>query len=82
VGVARQAVEALLTVYEVAPVDAGVLRAALSMEGADLEDGVSAAAAVTSHCDGLVTRDPKGFRGCPIPVIDPATALAWLAVEP
>jgi predicted nucleic acid-binding protein len=79
---ARQAVEALLTVYDVAPVDSGVLRAALALEWSDLEDAVGAAAAVANACDAIVTRDPGGFRGCSIAVIDPGTALAWLDVEP
>lgn len=80
--VARQAVEALLTVYEVAPVDDAVLRSALALDWRDLEDAVGAAAAVANGCDALVTRDQEGFRGCPIPVIDPRTALAWLTVGP
>lgn len=81
-GMAREAVEALLAVYEVAPVDGAVLRSALALDWPDLEDAVGAAAAVANNCDALVTRDLEGFRGCPIPVIDPGTALAWLTVEP
>ena len=73
--IARQAVEGLLTVYEVAPVDGTVLRTAVALEWPDLEDAVGAAAGVANGCDALVTRDPRGFRGCPIPVIDPRTAL-------
>lgn len=80
--VARQAVEALLTVYEVAPVDDAVLRGALAFDWRDLEGAVGAAAAVVSHCDAVVTRDADGFLGCPLPVIDPGTALAWLTVAP
>jgi len=80
--IARQAIEALLTVYEVAPVDDAVLRSALAFDCRDLEDAVGAAAAVANNCDALVTRDQAGFRGCPILVIDPGTALAWLTVEP
>lgn len=80
--VARQAIEALLTVYDVAPVDRAVLRAALALASSDLEDAVGAAAAAASNCDAIVTRDPDGFRDCPVAVIDPGTALAWLSVEP
>jgi predicted nucleic acid-binding protein len=80
--IARQAVEALLPVYEVAPIDGAVLRNALALDWPDLEDAVGAAAAAPDSCDALVTRDQKGFRQCGIPVIDPGTALAWLTVEP
>jgi len=80
--VAGQAVEGVLSVYDVAPVDGSVLRAALAMQWPDLEDAVSAAAAVAYGCDALVTRDAAGFRNSPIPALDPATALAWLTVEP
>lgn len=80
--VARRAVEALLAVYEVAPIDGAVLRNALALDWPDLEDAVGAAAAAANSCDAVVTRDQEGFRQCGIPVIDPGTALAWLTVEP
>jgi len=79
--VARLAVEALLTVYDVAPVDGALLRAALALDWPDLEDAVGAAAAAASGCDAIVTRNPRDFRACALPVIDAATALAWLTVN-
>ncbi len=78
---ARRGVERLVSVFGVAPVDEDVVKRALSLAWPDFEDAVCAAAAEASTCDALVTRDPKGYPDPPIAVIDPATALRWLAEE-
>jgi len=78
---ARESVGRLLGVFTVAPVDHDVVRRALSLAWPDFEDAVCAAAAEASHCDALVTRDPRGFPNASLPVIDPAAALSWLAPE-
>lgn len=75
---ARRVVEELLSVFRAATVDAQVLRRALALPLTDFEDAVCAACAVSTGCDAIVTRDPAGFRNAPIPVLDPASALAWL----
>lgn len=79
--IARQALETIVHVLEVAPVDGAVIRVALTLAWPDYEDAVCAAAAQTNGCDAIVTRDPKGFPNSPVPVIDPETALAWLMSE-
>ena len=79
--IARQALETIVQVLEVAPVDGAVIQVALTLAWPDYEDAVYAAAAQTSGCDAIVTRDPKGFPNSPVPVIDPETALAWLMSE-
>ena len=66
---ARRAVEAVLSAFGVAPADEAVLRRALSLGWADFEDAVCAAAAEASGCDLIVTRDPGGFRGSPVPAV-------------
>jgi predicted nucleic acid-binding protein len=76
---ARGGVEALIRVFEVAPVDGDVVQRALALGWPDFEDAVCAAAAELSGCDALVTRDPKGYPDAPLPVIDPAAALSWIA---
>ncbi|MEX1245482.1 MAG: PIN domain-containing protein [Thermoanaerobaculia bacterium] len=76
---ARQAVEDLLTVFRVASVDEKVLRHALALPIRDFEDAVCAACAAMRECDAIVTRDPRGFRGSAVAVIDPATAVALIA---
>lgn len=75
---AREGVEGLVRVFDVARVDGDVVRRALALAWPDFEDAVCAAAAEASGCDALVTRDPEGYPNPPLPVIDPAAALLWL----
>ena len=72
---ARRAVADLLAVFRVAAVDQAVLQRALALGWPDFEDAVCAAAAEAAGCNFIVTRDPAGFRGSPVPTVDPATAL-------
>jgi predicted nucleic acid-binding protein len=78
---AREGVERLVHVFNVAPVDEDVVRRALALAWPDFEDAVCAAAAEASGCDALVTRDPSGYPNAPLPVIDPAAALSWVSEE-
>ena len=78
---ARRATEGLVHAFTVAHVDQDVLRGALALDWPDFEDAVCAAAAEACGCDAIVTRDPEGFPDSPVEVIDPATALAWLATD-
>ena len=47
-----------------------------------VEDNVSLACAMNARLDAIVTRDPRGFAGSPIPVLAPAELLALLAKAP
>jgi len=78
---AREGVERLIRVFDVASVDDDVVRRALGFAWRDFEDAVCAAAAEASGCDALVTRDPDGYPNAPLPVIDPAAALIWITQE-
>ena len=78
--VARQTTDALLSVFEVAPVDEAVMRSALALDFADFEDAVTAAAAQRARCAAIVTRNPRDFRKSPVRVLTPAEAAAWLDV--
>jgi predicted nucleic acid-binding protein len=75
---ARKGVERLISVFGVAPVNEAVVRRALAFAWADFEDAVCAAAAESSGCEAIVTRDPRGFPDAPLPVVDPIAALSWL----
>lgn len=75
---ARRGVEQLLRVFAVAPVDEAVLRRALVLAWPDFEDAVCAASAEAADCDVIVSRDPDGFPGSPVPVVAPAAALGLL----
>jgi PIN domain-containing protein len=77
-GFARDGVERMLTVFDVAPIDATVLRRALTFGWADVEDAVCVAAVESAGCRAIVTRDPDGYRNAVLPVIDPAAAISWL----
>ena len=76
---ARRVVEDLLSVFRTARLDEPVLRRALALSLPDFEDAVCAASAAGAGCDAIATRDPAGFEKAPLPVLDPAAALAWLA---
>ena len=75
---AKRMIRAMLQVFGVAAVDRQVIESALESASADYEDAVSAAAARFAGCDGIVTRDPKGFRGCELPVFTPESVLALI----
>jgi predicted nucleic acid-binding protein len=75
---ARETADALLTVFDVAPVDRSVLNAALALGWNDFEDAVTAAAARRAQCDVIVTRNPKDFRRSPVRVLTPIEVVAWL----
>jgi predicted nucleic acid-binding protein len=79
---AARVIEDLLAVPSIAPVDGPVLRRALALGWPDFEDAVCAAAAEAARCDFLVTRDPKGYRRSPVPVVDAPTALSLIATDP
>jgi predicted nucleic acid-binding protein len=75
---AKETTEALLSVFDVAPVDEAVLRSAISLEWKDFEDAVTASGARRAKCDAVVTRNPRDFKGSPIRVLTPAEAVAWI----
>ena len=56
----KQLMALILRVFRVAAMDSAVIEQALRLALADFEDAVTAAAALTSGCEFVVTRDPKG----------------------
>jgi len=72
--VARNTVESILQVLDVAAVDMQVLRRALQFGWVDFEDAVTAAAAESTKCEAIVSRDPKGFPRSPVRVLSPEAA--------
>jgi len=77
---ARETTEALLSVFGVAAVDERVLQSALGLRFKDFEDAVTAAAARHAKCAAIVTRNPRDFKGSPVPVMAPAEAAAWMGI--
>ena len=77
----RRAVAALrdlLRVFSVAPVDEQVLQNALDLGWRDFKDAVQMASAAAAGADFLVTRNPKDFKGGPIPTLQPSEMLALI----
>jgi predicted nucleic acid-binding protein len=75
---AKGILSAILSVFGVAPVDNAVIREALQLSCSDFEDAVTAAAARLAHCDAIVSRDIKGFRGSQVPCLTPEAILPLL----
>lgn len=76
--VARRHVETLLSLCEVAPVNAAVLRDALGLGFADYADAVLHEAARRARASAIVTRDQDGFKRSALPVVAPIEFLATL----
>lgn len=68
---AMQVIHQILAWAEVAPLGDVEARRALGYGITDYEDALQAAAAESAGADWLITRDPKGFLSCPIPVLSP-----------
>ncbi len=79
---ARGILSAVLNVFRVAAVDHAVVQEALQLPASDFEDAVAAAAARAAGCECIVTRDPKGFRGSPVPSLTPEAVLPLLGPAP
>ena len=77
---AREATDALLSVFDVAPVDRSVLQSALGIGCSDFEDGVMAAAARKARCDAIVTRNTRDFKRSPVRAFTPSETMALLGV--
>lgn len=75
---ARRQIEALLRLFELASVTRAVLEGALQLRFRDFEDAVLHESALHAGADGIVTRDPGGFRSGVLRVYEPAELLAVL----
>lgn len=77
----RRAVEDLLSLLEVAPVNRIVLTQAVASKIADFEDAVIAHAAHESQSDVIATRNVKDFKHSPVPAQRPDDILAAIAAS-
>jgi predicted nucleic acid-binding protein len=68
---AQKEIQKLLILFEIAPVNRPVLQAALQSGFSDFEDGVIHESAGLIGADGIVTRDPKGFKKAGIRIYSP-----------
>src|SRR3989338_2917261 len=76
---ARVNIRSLLRLFEVAPVNRAVLEGALASRLQVFEDGVVHEAALHVGAQGIVTRDPAGFKGARLPIYTPDEL--WKALQ-
>lgn len=75
---ASQVVEWLLSRFSIATVGKSELSRAQTLRWPDSEDAVVAAAAETSGCDTIITRNIKDFRASPVIALTPEEYLLGL----
>ncbi len=75
---AANAVDVCLDAFEICALYRECIVAARRMPGNDFEDNLQVACAVTDFVEGIVTRDPHGFRDVPIRVYTPPELLEVL----
>jgi predicted nucleic acid-binding protein len=78
---AAEYVRELLAIFDVAPVDRDVLRAAWDAGFSDYEDAVLYEAARAAQASAIVTRNGKDFARSALPVFTPDELLAALQAE-
>jgi len=76
---AKEEINKLTLLFEVAPVNRAVLDAALLSEFKDFEDAAVHEAALYQGVQGIVTRDLNGFKKSKINVYSPEELLLMLA---
>lgn len=81
VGQARQAIEKLLLLFEIAPVNRAVLATALRLEFNDFEDAVLHEAGRHAGAQGIVTRNPRDFKQANLSVYSPEELIRALAAQ-
>lgn len=73
---ARQALQNLLSLFEIAPVNRPVLEQALHSRITDFEDAVLEQAALLVSADAVTTRNVKDFKHSKITALTPAELLS------
>ena len=75
---ARQAIQRLLHLFEIAPVNRPVLQEAVLSKISDYEDAVIEQAALLVQADVIVTRNTKDFKKSNVKAMDPSELLSCL----
>jgi len=76
---ARRAIKGLRDVFEIAEVDAQIIRQAIDSAFGDFEDAIQHACAIRAGATHFVTRDLADFRRSEVPVVAPDVYLAGLS---
>jgi predicted nucleic acid-binding protein len=69
--IAASAIDGLLTLMDICPVNRSVIEQAITLQLGDFEDAVQIACAMNQNLNAIVTRDPKGFLDSPIRALSP-----------
>ena len=75
---AMEEIKKLMKLFEVAPVNRAVLDASIYSDFKDFEDAVVHESAINKEAQGIVTRDPDGFKNSKINVYSPEELLLML----
>lgn len=78
---AHDAVRVCLETLEIVPVDRATLETARTLAGSDFEDNLQIACAMHAGAHAIVTRDPRGFSGSPVPVLAPIDLCSQFALQ-
>ena len=70
----------LITLFEIASVNRTVIEDALKSKFRDFEDAVIYQAANHAGAEGIVSRDPKGFKRSELPIYSPIELLKILQI--
>lgn len=72
------AINDLLRVFRVAPIDQNVIMQAMALNWHDFEDAVQVCAAIGAGGHYIISRDATGFSGAGLPVLSPTDMLQLL----
>ena len=75
---ARAHIANLLRLFEVAPVDIGILSDALALDFTDYEDAVLHEAARRAEADSIVTRNDRDFQNASLEIYTPDELLKFV----
>lgn len=79
--IAAQAIQWLLKHFTVASVGKTELLRAQALGWSDFEDAVVAAAAESSGCDTILSRNVRDFNGSPVPAVTPEEYLLGIETK-
>ena len=77
-----EAIEKLVTVIGILPIDLEIINQALRSDFSDFEDGIQNFCAESVGADAIVTRNLRDYRSARIPVFDPESFDSYLQKIP
>jgi predicted nucleic acid-binding protein len=79
--VANRDIRKVLRLFEIVPINRQVLEGALALGFDDFEDAVICQAALSINAQGIITRDPDGFKKARVPVYSPSEFIQTLSLS-